>query len=148
MNDAGLIVAAVAVVIGLIAIIQVQALRRRVEAVPADENIIEVMQAINASSRANSAEIAELGTRLGEAEDRLPYALSYVGVVAYNAFGNISGRQSRSVALLNQRGDGLIITLLASRDETVFFTKQVTGGRGVEELAPEEAAAVDRALGR
>jgi hypothetical protein len=148
MSDAGLIVAAVAIVIGLIAIIQVQGLRRRIDAVPADENVIELMQALNASANANTAEISRLQARLAEAEGRLPYALSYVGVVAYNAFGNITGRQSRSVALLNQRGDGLVITLLASREETVFFTKQVNGGVGVEELSPEESAAVDRALGR
>lgn len=148
MSDAGLIVGAVAIVVGLIAIIQVQGLRRKIDAVPADENIIGLMQTINSAATANTAEITKLESRLAEAEGRLPYALSYVGVVAYNAFGNITGRQSRSIALLNQRGDGLVITLLASREETVFFTKQVTTGRGVEELSPEEAAAVDRALGR
>jgi hypothetical protein len=92
--------------------------------------------------------VTELGQRVSVLEGRLPYAVSYIGVVAYNAFGNIAGNQSRSVALLNQRGDGLIISLLVARDETVFYTKQVTGGQGAESLSPEEIAAVDRALGR
>lgn len=148
MNDVGLIVASVALVVGLIAIVQLQGLRKRIDAVPADDNIIDLLRTLNTGSTANSDEIVRLDARLAEVEGRLPYALSYVGVVAYNAFGNIAGRQSRSVALLNQRGDGLVITLLASREETVFFTKQVAAGRGVEELSPEEATAVDRALGR
>jgi hypothetical protein len=49
---------------------------------------------------------------------------------------------------LSQRGDGLVITLLKARDETVFYAKEVNGGKGVEELSPEEAAAVSRALGQ
>jgi hypothetical protein len=69
-------------------------------------------------------------------------------VVAYNAFGNIAGQQSRSIALLNQRGDGIVITLLSSREETLFFTKQVAEGVGTEALSPEDSTAVDRALGR
>jgi hypothetical protein len=68
--------------------------------------------------------------------------------VAYDAFGNITGNQSRAIALLSQRGDGLVITLLKAREETVFYTKGVNDGKGVEELSPEETAAVDRALGR
>lgn len=148
MNDVGLIVAAVALVIALIAIFQMQGLRRRIDSVPADDNIIDLLRTLNTAATVNSDEVVKLDARLAEVEGRLPYALSYVGVVAYNAFGNITGRQSRSVALLNQRGDGLVITLLASREETVFFTKQVASGRGVEGLSPEEATAVDRALGR
>jgi len=148
MNDAALIVAAVAVVGALIAIIQVQSLRRRLDSVPTDGNVVDLLQSLNAGTTANAREVAKLDARLSEIEGRLPYAISYIGVVAYDAFGNIAGHQSRSVALLNQRGDGLVITLLVSRDETIFFTKQVSGGHGVEGLSPEEAAAVDRALGR
>ena len=71
-----------------------------------------------------------------------------VDVVEYDAFGNITGTQSRSIAILNERGDGLVITLLTYRDDTVFYTKEVRAGRGVQELAPEEQGSVDRALGR
>jgi len=148
MTDAALIVAAVAIVASLIAIIQVQGLRRRLDAVPTDSNVVDLLQSIKESTKANSASVGQLESRVAEMEGRLPYAISYVGVVAYDAFGNIAGNQSRSVALLNQRGDGLVITLLVSRDDTVFFTKQVSGGNGTERLSPEEVAAVDRALGR
>jgi hypothetical protein len=81
-------------------------------------------------------------------EQRVPHAVSHTGVVAYDAFGDISGNQSRSIALLNDKGDGFVLSILVGRDETRFFTKQVSGGAGAEPLSPEEESAVARAMGR
>ena len=142
---------AVAVLVVIVAIwqaIQLQAIRKKVDAVPEDGNVIAVLQAVDQRTIANEATIREFTARVEDLEGRLPYAISYVGVVAYDAFSNIVGNQSRSIALLNQRGDGLVISLLTSRVDTVFFAKEVRSGSGVEELSPEEQAAVDRALGR
>lgn len=147
MSIALIVAVLLCVVLAIWQTIQIQAVRRKVEAVPQDGNIVALLRSIDERSTRNAVAIEALSTRVTEIEDRLPYAISYVGVVAYNAFGNIAGNQSRSVALLSQRSDGVVITLLVSRDETVFYTKEVRGGRGVEELSPEEVAAVNRALG-
>ena len=148
MTDAALVIAVIAIVGALVAVVQVQGVRRKLDAVPSDGDVYGLLQSLTETSHDNTATIAQMESRLLELEGRLPYAISYVGVVAYNAFGNIAGQQSRSIALLNQRGDGIVITLLSSREETLFFTKQVAEGVGVEMLSPEESAAVDRALGR
>jgi len=55
---------------------------------------------------------------------------------------------SRSIALLDARGNGVVISLLVGRTETLFFTKQVRGMEGVEELSPEEKEAIAEAVGR
>ncbi len=148
MIEAALVMAGLAIVIALVSFVQVQAVRHKLDSVPADGNLVGLLQSLTATTSANSAAVSQIEGRVSTLEGRLPYAISYIGVVAYDAFGNIAGNQSRSVALLNQRGDGLVITLLVARDSTVFFTKQVSGGRGDEVLSPEELAAVDRALGR
>lgn len=148
MIDAALVTAVIAIVGALVAVVQVQAVRRKLDSVPADGNLVGLLQSLTETSSATSAAVTQIDARVATLEGRLPYAISYVGVVAYDAYGNLAGNQSRSVALLNQRGDGLVISLLVSRDDTVFFTKQVSGGRGDEGLSPEEMAAVDRALGR
>lgn len=148
MTEAALIVAGVAIVVALVSMVQVVSLRRKLEAVPTDGDIVGLVTESVASTRRNAATLAGIDDRLKDVEMRIPYAISYVGVVSYDAFGNIAGHQSRSVALLNQRADGLVLSILVSRDDVVFFTKQVSAGHGLEALSPEEAAAVDRALGR
>lgn len=142
------VVAALVVVLVIWQTIQIQAIRKRVSAVPQDENTVALLQTLHERNSANSASIGDLENRLSAVEGRLPYAMSRMGVVSYDAFGNITGNQSRSIALISERGDGLVVTLLTSREETLFYTKEVRAGRGVEGLSDEEQAAIDRALGR
>jgi hypothetical protein len=148
MNVALIVAMVLVVILAVWLTIQIQAIRRKVDAVPDDGNVVAVLRAMDDRSKSNAELIQTLTSRVSEIEGRLPYAISYVGVVAYDAFGNITGNQSRSIALLSQRGDGLVVTLLKARDETVFYAKQIADGKGVEELSPEELAAVNRALGR
>jgi len=141
VNTALVIAVLLAVILAIWQTIQIQAVRRKVDAVPRDGNVVALLRSIDERSQINKGAVEAVSKRVTEVEGRLPFAISYVGVVAYNAFGNITGNQSRSIALLNERGDGLVITLLASREETVFYTKEVRGGKGLEQLSPEERAA-------
>ena len=86
--------------------------------------------------------------RLQDVEAKLPYAVTRTAVVAYDAFGNIAGQLSRSIALLSETGDGVVLSILVSREETLFFTKEIRAGVGSEPLSPEEDSAVSRAMGR
>jgi hypothetical protein len=128
--------------------IQIQAIRRKVDAVPQDGNTVAMMRSLDERTTSNAELLGQVVARLEATEDKLPHAISRIGVVAYDAFGNIAGNQSRSIALMNDAGDGLVVSLLASREETMFFTKEVRNGKGVQKLSPEEQAAVDRAMGR
>ena len=74
--------------------------------------------------------VTALAPRITEIETMLPSGISFTGVVAYDAFGDIAGNQSRSIALLDRRGNGLVISLLVGRGETRFYTKQVTAPAG------------------
>ncbi|MFV2000348.1 MAG: DUF4446 family protein [Acidimicrobiia bacterium] len=148
MSVALIIAVLLVVVLAIWQTVQLQSIRKRVDAVPQDGNVITMLQTLEGRTSANNAALGQMFDRLDDIETRLPLAISHVGVVAYNAFGNIVGNRSRSVALLNQLGDGLVITLLSSREETMFYTKEIRSGAGVEQLSPEERAAVDRAMGR
>ena len=92
--------------------------------------------------------VAAMQPRLGSIEARMPHAISRVAVVNYDAFGNITGQMSRSVAILDENGSGLVFTVLVGRSETMFYTKQVVDGHGADELSPEEQASVAKALAR
>jgi len=136
------------VVLAIWQTIQLGQIRKKVQAVPADGNVFHALNAL--SDRLNRLEetVADLEPRQRMVEQRLPAAISRTGVVTYDAFGNIAGNLSRSIALLSDVGDGLVLTVMVAREETIFYAKQVTGGRGTEVLSPEEQAAVDRAMGR
>lgn len=73
-------------------------------------------------------------------------ALRNVALVRYDAFSEMSGRLSFSVALLDNAGDGVVISALAGRTDTRVYAKGVSDGKGEHELSPEEQQAVSSAI--
>src|SRR6266542_3687202 len=55
---------------------------------------------------------------------------------------------SYSVALLDEAGDGIVLSAINGRAETRSYAKEVKGGQSTQNLSEEEQAAIDMALGR
>jgi uncharacterized membrane protein YecN with MAPEG domain len=87
-----------------------------------------------------------LDTRMAAAEERLDGAIAYRALVRYDAYGEMSGHQSTSIALLDSRRDGVVLSSIIHRDQARLYAKRVEGGVGELELSPEEAEAVQLAL--
>jgi hypothetical protein len=87
-----------------------------------------------------------LGERLQDAERRLDGAVAYRSLVRYDAYGEMSGRQSTSIALLDAHRSGLVLSSIHHRDQARLYAKQVHEGRGELELSPEEDEAIRLAL--
>jgi hypothetical protein len=81
--------------------------------------------------------------QLGDLADE---SIRYVGVVRFDAFEDMGGRLSFSAALLDGRGDGVVITSINGRQDTRCYAKQVRGGRSPHNLSDEERQAIKDAL--
>ncbi len=90
---------------------------------------------------------ARLDHRMGAAEQRLDGAIAYRSLLRYDAYGEMSGRQSTSIALLDATHSGIVLSSIHHREQARLYAKQVHGGRGELELSPEEDEAVRLALG-
>jgi uncharacterized protein DUF4446 len=71
-----------------------------------------------------------------------PRAVRDIGIVRYDALHEMSGQMSFSLALLNSVGDGVVVSSINGRAETRTYAKTVKSGAGVQELSPEENAAI------
>jgi hypothetical protein len=91
---------------------------------------------------------AGLQARLTTAEQRLDGAVAHHGLVRYDAYNEMSGRQSTSIALLDARGSGVVVSSIHHRDQARFYAKQVVEGQGTLQLSPEEEEAIRVALAR
>ncbi|WGX96418.1 DUF4446 family protein [Nocardioides sp. L-11A] len=72
-------------------------------------------------------------------------ALRHLAVVRYDAFDEMGGRLSWSLALLDDTGDGVVLTSIRGRNEARTYAKSVAGWSSEQELSPEEAEAVAHA---
>jgi hypothetical protein len=76
---------------------------------------------------------------------RIDGTLSHVGIVRFDAYHDLGGRQSTVVAFLTSHGDGVVITTVVSREFARMYVKIVKDGVGDIPLSPEENEAVQQA---
>jgi len=89
---------------------------------------------------------SRLEERMGAAERRLDEAIAYRALVRYDAYGEMSGRQSTSIALLDSSSSGVVLSSIHHRDQARIYAKRVRDGRGENDLSPEETEAVRAAM--
>ena len=154
------IVALAAAGVAVIALVAVLVLSLRVRRLRADQKVVlgpdrtedlvghasQLHQAFETLQATVQETAARLEQRMGDAEHRLDGALAYRALVRYDAYGELSGHQSTTVALLDAEHNGVVLSSIAHRDSARLYCKQVVGGRGELELSPEEAEAVRLAL--
>ncbi|HQE93590.1 MAG TPA: DUF4446 family protein [Anaerolineae bacterium] len=75
----------------------------------------------------------------------LPHTIQGHGVVRYSAFENVGGDQSFSLALVDARGNGVMLSGLHARDDTRVYAKPLTQWRSSYSLSAEEQQALGQA---
>jgi len=78
-------------------------------------------------------------------DNRLSFCVQKVGVIRYNAFQDTGSDLSFSIAMLNANNDGIIITGIHGRTETMSYAKPIKDGKSNYSLSVEELQALDRA---
>lgn len=87
-----------------------------------------------------------LNGRMEAAEARLDRAVAHTALVRYDAYHELSGQQSASLALLDTHATGLVLSSILHRDQARLYCKRVVEGKGEYPLSPEEEEAVRLAL--
>ncbi|RYD02445.1 hypothetical protein N752_24250 [Desulforamulus aquiferis] len=80
-------------------------------------------------------------------KEQIAQGLHNPGLVRFNAFDNMGSDLSFSLALLDRRGDGVILTGLYGRDETRLYAKPIRKGSSDYSLTEEEQKAVQKTTG-
>ncbi len=124
LDVVALALAALALVLSVVALRRMGATRRRSGADALPEDLHGLRQ-----------EVAALRV---EARD----ALRHLAVVRYDAFGDMGGHLSWSLALLDDGGHGVVLTSIHGRSEARTYAKNVTSWASDQQLSPEEEEAI------
>ena len=90
--------------------------------------------------------LARLEQRSQATDRRIDGCLSHRALVRYDAYGEMSGQQSSSFAMLDEHRSGIVFSSILHRDQARVYVKQVRDGESAIELSPEERQAIDAAL--
>lgn len=138
-------VALIAVVLALIALVKLRRMRRQYLVLQEGgdgESFIEAVARKTAAVDQLRTDVSALSAAVTGLRVDLSDALRHVAVVRYDAFNDMGGRMSFSAALLDDAGDGVVISSINGRTETRTYAKGVKGGTSDAILSPEEEQAI------
>jgi uncharacterized protein DUF4446 len=90
---------------------------------------------------------SRLEARMATAEARIDGCVAYRSLVRYDAYGDLSGRQSSTLALLDANRSGVVLSSILHREQARVYVKRIHEGESEIELSPEEREAIEVALG-
>jgi hypothetical protein len=91
--------------------------------------------------------MTSLERTLSTVHERLDGCVAYQALVRYDAYNELSGQQSSSLALLDGHRSGVVISSILHREQARVYVKRVHNGESELELSPEEQEAIETALG-
>lgn len=145
-------VAVVALCLAVVLFLQLRRLRadQRVVLGETGTDLVGHAATLDAGFRALHGYVTEVAERLdgrvGVVEGRLDGAISHCGLIRYDAYNEMSGRQSTSIALLDSSRSGIVLSSIHHRDQARLYAKQVSAGKGELKLSPEEEEALRLAM--
>jgi hypothetical protein len=89
------------------------------------------------------SELRKLGKEIEVTRCELRETLQHLAVVRYDAFGDTGGKLSWSMALLDDNGDGVVLTSINSRTDARTYAKEIRGFASEAKLSPEEDEAIE-----
>lgn len=100
------------------------------------------------SKTVNDTSDAVLMSRLTNCENDSNISLKKVGIVNFDAFDDVTGKLSFSLALLNNNNDGIILTSLYGHNSCNTYLRDVVSGETPIKLLDEEKQALEKAKNR
>jgi hypothetical protein len=144
--------AAIALILAIVLAFRLRAMRRAQTSVLGDgsrdlvTHAAELDEAFTSLREYVEEALGRLEERSQTTDQRIDGALSYRALVRYDAYGEMSGQQSSSFAMLDAHRSGIVFSSILHRDQARVYVKQVHEGQSAIELSPEEQQAIDAAL--
>ncbi len=141
-------------VIAVVALVMAVRNQRRYAAMTARYAVLwgsgeaEVTEVLAGQARAlgvERARISALEESVALVRGGVEQGLQHIAVVRYDAFGDMGGRMSFSAAIIDDRGDGMVLSSIHARSESRTYAKGIVGGKSDVTLSPEERHALDAA---
>jgi len=145
-------VALIALILAIVLAFKLRSLRRSQATVLGDRgrdlvaHSAELDQAFVSLREYVEEALSRLEQRSQTADQRIDRSIAYHALVRYDAYGEMSGAQSSSIAMLDTHRSGIVLSSIMHRDQARVYVKEVREGQSSIELSPEEQQAINEAL--
>ncbi|HEX9008373.1 MAG TPA: DUF4446 family protein [Patescibacteria group bacterium] len=120
---------------------------RRLTADVAKKDLISSLNHLISVTEQNSDDIKGLSEKLLQNIEDNKNHLQRIGFMRYNPFTDTGGDQSFSMCLLDEKGNGIMVSSLHSRENTRLYAKKIENGKPqAQVLSKEEQEVIKQAL--
>jgi uncharacterized protein DUF4446 len=126
-----------------VAIVAIVAIQKARTAPTVPEPVKPARPVKQSESAPPRADLGRLRDEVATLRLELADALRHLAVVRYDAFGEMGGHLSWSMALLDDHGDGVVLTSINGRNDSRSYAKNVREFTGDAKLSPEETEAIE-----
>jgi len=104
------------------------------------KDVAQILKSLKNRTNSLEQKVEEITSDLESLPEKLAPFIQKIGFVRYNPFGNTGGDQSFCLCLLDERGDGILLTSLHARQQTRIYTKEIVKNKPKDdaELSNEE----------
>lgn len=138
-------------IILIVTLCKLKSLRRRVDALTRGKDA-ESMEDTILKFFDNIKELEDAEQKMHrdikEIKDNLKITYQKTGLVKYDAFREMSGALSYSLALLDKQNNGVLISSMYSREGCYSYAKEIVNGESKLNLSEEEAEALKQAVAK
>ena len=106
-----------------------------------EKTLIERLDQVDSLLEANAANEKNIRILF----NKMKFTFQKVGLVKYDAFNEMGGKLSFSLALLNEKNDGFVMNAVHSREGCYTYIKEIIEGNSIIVLSPEEHEALNMA---
>lgn len=141
-------IAIVALLVAVVALVQLRKVRRDLlltRGSDGEQSFVEAVAQHVRHTKSLQADVERVQTQLAIAQRDVSAALRHVSVVRFDAFGDMGGRLSFTTALLDDNGDGLLLTSIHGHTESRMYLKTVVNRTVDGRISPEEQEAIAHA---
>lgn len=145
------VMCAVTITLLIVTLCKLKKLRRRVDTLTRGKDTESMEDVIlNFFERIESLENEENNTKsdIKEIKENLKITYQKTGLVKYDAFREMSGALSYSLALLDKENNGVLISSMYSREGCYTYAKDIVNGKSKLNLSEEEAEALKQAVAK
>lgn len=135
-------------IIVIVNMVQISKLKKRYKIFMSGKNarnlektLIERLDQVDELLKANEANEKNIKVLF----NKMKFTFQKVGLVKYDAFNEMGGKLSFSLALLNEKDDGFVMNAVHSREGCYTYIKEIIEGNSIIVLSPEEKEALDMA---
>ncbi len=111
-----------------------------------NKNMEEILVQLIKESKLSRDEMAKILAIATEDKIKTDRALQQWGLVRFSAFQNIGGDQSFALAMLDSKGNGIVMSSIFGREESRIYCKAIKDGKSSYTLSDEEREAIEKAL--